>query len=605
VLWVRVKAYSRTNIEPGAEGEMRLPEGLQINNLFKKWRLEEHLTLYLLAIAVGILGGYGAILFRVLIKVSQFIFYQNSSDFLSFAQGVPFYLKLSIPALGGLVVGLIVRRGTEKAKGHGVPELIEAVVLRGGRISWRTATARVSAAAITIGAGGSVGREGPIIHIGSFLGSAVAQLSRLGRDRERILMSCGAAAGISATFHAPIAGMLFAVEVLLGDFSLGTFSPVVLASVTAAVISGFHLGSFPAFVTPGFQIVTLWEYALYPLLGILCGLVAVGFTSSLYFCEDRFNGLNAPPWLKPALGGLLLGTLLVVVPQVFGVGYGAINLALMNQMSLALMGALIFAKILATSISLGSGSAGGILAPSIFIGAMTGGTFGYLAGQLLKLTAISTPSNYALVGMGALVAGSTHAPVTAILLIFELSGKYHIILPLLLTCILSTITASSLKRGSIYSLKLLRRGIEIAHGREQTILKNISVRDVMVLKIQSVVESAPMATVVDLFRRLNLSCLTVVNARGELVGMISFHDVAGVASEDEMSHLLIAKDMADTQVDTVHPSDALDRALAKMEAEKVGQLPVVAEDGSGKLLGLVLEKDVIAAYERELRLRWF
>jgi CIC family chloride channel protein len=567
--------------------------------------LEEHLTLYLLAIVVGILGGYGAILFRLLIKGSQFIFYQNSKDFLLFAREVPFYLKLLIPALGGLVVGLIVRWGTEKAKAHGVPELIEAVVLRGGGISWRTAAARVSAAAVTIGSGGSVGREGPIIHIGSFLGSAVAQLTRLTRDRERILMSCGAAAGISATFHAPIAGMLFAVEVLLGDFSLGTFSPIVLASVTAAVISGFHLGDFPAFVIPSFQIGSPWEYGLYPLLGILCGLVAVGFTTTLYFCEDRFNSLKIAAWARPALGGLLLGSMLIVVPQVFGVGYGAINLALANQMSLALMGALILAKILATSISLGSGSTGGILAPSIFIGAMTGGTFGWLSGEMLALSNLSAVSSYTLVGMGALVAGCTHAPVTAILLIFELSAEYHIILPLLMACILSTITASIFKRGSIYSLKLLRRGVEISRGREQTILRNITVRDVMVRDIKSVLESAPMVTVVELFRRFNLSCLTVVNAQGELVGIISFHDIAGAASEEEMSYLLIARDMATTEVDTVVPTDTLDMVLQKMEAEKVGQIAVVAEDGSGKLVGLVLEKDVLSTYERELRLRWF
>ena len=449
---------------------MKLPAGLQMSNLFKKWRLEEHLTLYLLAIAVGILGGYGAILFRLLIKAFQFIFYQNSDDFLSFAHKVPFYFKILIPALGGLVVGFIVRWGTEKAKGHGVPELIEALVLRGGRISWRTATARVSASAITIGAGGSVGREGPIIHLGSFLGSAVAQFMKLGRERERILMSCGAAAGISATFHAPIAGMLFAVEVLLGDFSLGTFSPVVLASVTAAMISGFHLGSFPAFLIPGFQVNSPWEYGLYPLLGIVCGLIAVGFTNTLYFCEDRFNDLKLPAWVKSALGGMLLGSMLMVLPQVFGVGYGAINLALVNKMSITLMGALIFAKILATSISLGSGSTGGILAPSIFIGAMTGGTFGLLLAKVLPLAQIATASSYALVGMGALVAGSIHAPVTAILLMFELSGKYQIILPLLMACILSTITGSFFKRGSIYSVKLLRRGIDIVQGREQTVL---------------------------------------------------------------------------------------------------------------------------------------
>jgi CIC family chloride channel protein len=575
-----------------------------MTKLLEKWRLEEHLTLYLLAVAVGILGGYGAILFRLLIKVSQYIFYQNSSDFLSFADKVPLYLKILIPALGGLVVGLIVKWGSEKAKGHGVPELIDAVVLRGGRISWRTATARVSAAALAIGSGGSVGREGPIIYVGSFLGSAVAQISRLGRDRERILMSCGAAAGIGATFHAPIAGMLFAVEVLLGDFSLGTFSPVVLASVTAAVISGFHLGSFPAFTIPSFQIVSLWEYGLYPVLGITAGLVAVGFTTSLYFCEDRFNGLRVPIWVKPALGGFLLGCMLLVVPQVFGVGYGAINLVLVNQMGLVLMGVLVFAKILATSISLGSGAAGGILAPSLFVGAMTGGALGLLADQWLPSAAIGSASSYALVGMGALVAGSIHAPVTAILLIFEFSGEYQIILPLLVACILSTITAASLKQGSIYSLKLLRRGIEIAHGRERSILRGITVGEVMVRQVQSVVESAPMATVLNLFQRFNLSCLTVVNAKGELVGIISFHDIAGAASEEDLSYLLIAKDMVNSEVDTVVPSDTLDKALAKMEADKVGQLPVVAEDGSKKLLGLVLEKDVIATYERELQQRW-
>jgi CIC family chloride channel protein len=399
--------------------------------------------------------------------------------------------------------------------------------------------------------------------------------------------------------------MLFAVEVLLGDFSLGTFSPVILASVTATMISAFHLGSFPAFVIPVFTIHSVWEYGLYLMLGIMCGLIAVGFTASLYFCEDRFNDLAVPAWLKPALGGAVLGCMLVVVPQVFGVGYGAINQALANELSLSLMGALIFAKILATSVSLGSGSAGGILAPSIFIGAMTGGTFGWLAGQILPLSSASVASSYALVGMGALVAGTIHAPVTAILLIFELSGKYHIILPLLLACIISTVCASVLRRGSIYTLKLLRRGIEISRGREQTILKTMTVKDVMVDQIQSVVESAPMVQVVELFQRFNLSCLTVVNAQGELVGVISFHDIAGAASEDEMAYLLIARDIADTEVDTLFPTDNLDTVLEKIEAEKTGQLPVIAEDGSRKLIGLVQEKDVLAAYERELRMRWF
>jgi len=271
-------------------------------------------------------------------------------------------------------------------------------------------------------------------------------------------------------------------------------------------------------------------------------------------------------------------------------------------MSLGLMGALILGKILATSISLGSGSTGGILAPSLFVGVMTGGTFSWLAGEVLP--EVSAASSYALVGMGALLAGTTHAPVTAILLVFELSGRYHIVLPLLIACILSTITASLLKRESIYSLKLLRRGVEISHGREQKILRSIKVSDVMVSDVKSVLESTPMVKVVEFFKTFNLSCLSVVNQKGELVGMISFHDITDAAWEEEMSYLLIARDLADTEVDAVVPSDTLDKVLEKMEETKVSELPVLAEDGSGKLIGLVVERDVLNAYESEVRQRW-
>ncbi|MEJ2365677.1 MAG: CBS domain-containing protein [Deltaproteobacteria bacterium] len=242
------------------------------------------------------------------------------------------------------------------------------------------------------------------------------------------------------------------------------------------------------------------------------------------------------------------------------------------------------------------------MAPSLFVGVMSGGTFGWLAGTVLPEA--SAVSSYALVGMGALLAGTTHAPVTAILLVFELSGRYHIVLPLLIACILSTITASLLKRESIYSLKLLRRGVEISHGREQKILRSIKVSDVMVSDVKSVLESTPVVKVVEFFKKFNLSCLSVVNHKGELVGMITFHDITDAAWEEEMSYLLIARDLADTEVDAVVPTDTLDKVLEKMEEAKVGQLPVLAEDGSRKLIGLVVERDVLNAYESELRQRW-
>jgi CIC family chloride channel protein len=574
-----------------AAGSERTPQAL------RRLRLNQHVYFSLLAILIGVLGGYGAVLFRFSIKAAQFCFYQNTRDILTFAHTLPAYLKIGLPALAGLIVGPIVYFGAHEAKGHGVPEVMEAVVLRGGRIRSRVALVKILASGISIGSGGSVGREGPIVQIGSSIGSTMARLLKVPRDREKTLVGCGAAAGIAATFNAPIAGVLFAVEILLGDFGISTFSPVVLSSVIATTISRYYFGDFPAFIIPTYNVVSLWEFFLYPVLGVVAGLVALLFIISLYKCEDLFNGLKIPEYIKPALGGLLLGLLLCKWPYVFGVGYGTVNLSLKNQLPVLLLLTLVFVKILATSITLGSGASGGIFAPSLFIGAMIGGFFGWCVHLLFPHVTASSGA-YALVGMGAIVAGTTHAPITAILIIFELTGDYGIILPLMLSCIVSTIIASSLKRGSIYTTKLLRRGIDISEGREQSILRTLRVQEIMSKQVVTIQESMLLVDIINTLKNYDVSYLHVLNVRDELTGIISFRDIRPVLQEDAIKHLVIARDMATTDVVTVRASDRVQLALEIMGRKGISQLPVLADHSDKKVIGTVSKKDVLAAYEK-------
>lgn len=561
------------------------------------WRLNQHVYLSLIAIFIGILGGYGAILFRLAIKATQYLFYHNTNDILTFADTLPAYLTIGLPALGGLIVGPLVYFGAREAKGHGVPEVMEAVAIRGGRIRPRVALVKILASAICISSGGSVGREGPIVQIGSSVGSTIAQILKSPVSRQRTLVGCGAAAGIAATFNAPIAGALFAVEVILGDFGLATFSPVVLSSVTATTISRHYFGDFPAFIIPTYKLVSLWEFAFYPILGAAAGFTALLFIGTLYKSEDIFDTFRIPEYLKACVGGLLLGFLLLQWPHVFGVGYGAINMSLTDQIPVLLLLTLVFVKILATSITIGSGGSGGIFAPSLFIGAMLGGSFGVAVNKIFPLVT-ADPGAYALVAMGALVAGTTHAPITAIIIIFELTATYKIILPLMIACIISTIITTSLKRGSIYTIKLTRRGVQLYQGREQRVLQTMKIREVMSESFPSISENTPLLEMIDYLKTYDVSYLHMTNRDGALTGIISFSDIRQALLETALEDLVVAADLATRDLVTIKPSDSLLTALERMSAKGISQLPVVAEGDSDKIVGTVNQKDVMSAYNK-------
>jgi chloride channel protein, CIC family len=550
-----------------------------------------------LAVIVGLAGGLGAVGFRHLIDFFQSIFYGAGGNLLGLVQAIPWYLKVWVPAAGGLVVGPLVYFLAREAKGHGVPEVMEAVALRSGIIRKRIVLIKSLASAICIGTGGSVGREGPIVQIGSAIGSTIGQVFRISADRIRTLVGCGAAAGIAATFNAPIAGSMFALEVVLGDFGLATFSPIVISSVVATAISRYFLGDAPAFIVPAYELISAWELPLYVILGLFCSMVAVTFTTVLYRFEDFFDGIKFPEYLKAVIGGLILGVMGLLFPHILGVGYGAIDLALMQELSWWLLFLLMVCKILATSITIGSGGSGGIFAPSLFMGAMAGGFFGTAVHAVLP-GVTATPGAYSIVGMGAVVSGTTHGPLSAILILFEMTGDYKIILPLMIACIISSLASGQLLKESIYTLKLARRGVNIREGKEVNVLKSIPVKNVMNPEIETIHESLNLGSLAERISKSKYNSFPVVDDEGNLTGILSFLDYHAAVFDENLKDLVVAKELATHKVVTISLDDNLYNALEKITSKDFSILPVVSPDDSSKLLGILTRRDIIGAYNK-------
>ena len=571
---------------------------LSINWLIlRKIRTNEHTIMAVLAVLVGIAGGFGAIGFRYLINFLQMIAYGSSDELLEVVATIPWHIKIWIPALGGVIVGPLVYFLAREAKGHGVPEVMEAVALRSGIIRKRIVLVKSLASAVSISTGGSVGREGPIVQIGSAIGSTLGQILKVSADRMRTLVGCGAAAGIAATFNAPIAGSMFALEIILGDFGLATFSPIVISSVVATAVSRAYLGDTPAFIVPTYELVSVWEFPIYLFLGLFCAAVGVTFTKTLYRIEDLFDSFKFPEYLKAVIGGLILGALGLAFPQILGVGYGAMDMVLMQQIAWWLMLLLVIVKILATSITIGSGGSGGIFAPSLFLGAMAGGFFGMVVHTLFPATTAS-PGAYSIVGMGAVVAATTHGPLSAILILFEMTGDYKIILPLMFSCIIGAIASGQLLKDSIYTLKLGRRGVNIKEGKEVNILKSIRVSEVMTRGVETISEGCTMEVMADIIAKSKFNSFPVLDSDNRLAGIVSFNDYSEAIFNEDLKHLLVAKDLATADVVTVSADDNLYAALEKISRKDFATLPVMSVRDPGRLVGIVSRRDIIRAYDK-------
>ncbi len=551
-----------------------------------------------IAVAIGLLSGAGAILLRLAIKEFQVPFFGEANPSLEYIREIPWFMKIIIPASGGLIVGAIIHLFARDVLGHGVPEVMEAVARKGGVLRPKVVLTNMVSTAISIASGGSVGREGPIVHIGSAIGSAVGQALSIIGGRLRTLVGCGAAAGIAAAFNAPIAGALFAVEVVLEDFGVAHFSPIVISSVTATILSRHTFGDFPAFEVPAYELVSAYEMIPYALLGLLAGLAAVLFIKSVYFSADIFDSLRIHPILRTAIGGACVGIIALGFPQVYGVGYETINHALHGNFGGILLLGILAAKMAATSLSVGSGASGGIFAPSLFMGSMLGGVVGTYAHHAFPHET-AWMGAYALVGMGAFVAGTVHAPISAILIIFELTNDYRIILPLMVSCIISTIIATRLQKFSIYTLKLVRKGIHIHRGRDINILKDISAFEFARTQVLTLHRHANFDQIIQAFIQRRENTVFVRNDDGTLAGTIHFEHLRKVLPEwEDLKHILVAEDLLLLPDVTLSPADTLDRAMRLFSKRGEDELPIVGEDGI--FLGTLSKNDTIEVYNREL-----
>ena len=559
-------------------------------------RPSETVVMMVFAVVVGICAGLGTIVFVAMIRFFKNLFFSGGEQALQFLGGA--YVIL-LPMLGGLLVGPIVHFIAPEAKGHGVPEVLAAIVVRGGRIRPVVVLAKALGSAITIGSGGSVGREGPIVQIGAATGSSLAQLFKLSERRIINLVASGAAGGIAATFNAPIAGVMFALEVLLGELELRSFAGIVISAVTASVVSRIALGDSPAFVVPAYTLKSPLELGLYLGLGIVAGLSALAFMRTLYFAEKVFDTWHFPPYLKPAVGGLGIGLLGFFIPQIFGTGFDTIEATLNGQMGLSLLITLVFGKILATSLTLGSGASGGVFAPALFIGAVLGGAYGEIAH--LAFPSITAASGaYAMVGMAAVFAGAARAPITAILILFEMTRDYRIILPLMFATIVSTLFAQRLEAESIYTLKLKMRGIDVRARKDLNLMRTILVQEAMtpVEALTTVTPEMPLAAVARLFQETSHHGFVVLDGRGELVGIITLVDLER-AIESGNTQVRVG-DVCTRNVVTVYPDETLEDALRRFGVLDVGRIPVVDRSHPRRVLGMLRRSDIVHAYSQAL-----
>jgi CIC family chloride channel protein len=540
--------------------------------------------------------GGGAIVFAELIKLAQWLAIGSTDLPLYVLPHLSWYRILLIPAVGGLLVAPLVFLTARDARGHGVPEVIESISFRGGKIRAEVALIKSLSSAITIGTGGSVGREGPIVQIGAALGSALGQLLRVPSTRLPTLAGCGVAGGIAAVFNAPIAGAFFALEVVMGNFAMPAFGPVMLSSVVATVVSRAYFGDHPAFVVPGYTVTGAWELPLYLLLGIACGLVSLVFMFVLDTLEERFTKLPIHNLLKPAFGGLILGAIILFVPNVYGIGYATMDAILRSGISWPWLLLLLPVKMGATSLTLASGGSGGLFLPMLYLGSVTGGLFGFCAGALFP-TFTGPSGAYALVGMGAFLAGAVHCPITAFLLLFEITGDYHIILPLMVSCSVSTLVAKLVREESIYTLQLLRRGIDVRR-REENLMQAFTVGHVMRREAPILRDTAPFAEIVQHFLTSDMPVCFVVDHDRQLLGEISIHDVKELLQEDTLGPLVIAKDLARSSSVTTSSDETLARCLEKFALSEQDYLPVVSP--ALELRGIISHRDVLDLYNREI-----
>ncbi len=568
-------------------------------NLLGRVVRHRQLVLLVLGLAIGAVAAGAAIGFRDLIGLIQLgALGFESEDVFSLAREQPWWRVLLAPAAGGLLVGLFIHFVMPGRRPQGVAEVMEATALRGGRMGVKAGLGAALASAASIGFGASVGREGPVVHLGATLSSWVSERLHLSRQMSLTLLGCGVASAIAASFNAPIAGVFFALEVVVGHYALSAFAPIVIASVTGAIVSRMHYGDFPAFTLPDhWVIVSFWEFPAFALLGVVSAAAAMCFMRTVMIAETVVARVPLPVWSRPALAGLVIGLTALVFPQVLGVGYEAMDSALQDLYPLWLLLTLIVVKTLATALCLACGFGGGVFSPSLFIGAMVGGAFGFIATDVFPELS-SGHGAYTMIGMGAVTGAVLGAPFSTILIIFELTGGYALTIAVMIATVIASTITQQVHGASFFHRVLEKRGLSLSEGPEVSQLRETRVKSIMESAVQSIAIDAPMAEVRDSLKRAPWGELFVVEADGRLAGMITLNEMDEAAFDRSHNAEWTARDVTRPEPAILAMDDDLMTAVNLFSASGEAHLPVVRDRKSMTLVGMAHEHRVLTTYHQ-------
>jgi CIC family chloride channel protein len=560
----------------------------------------KQLIMIILAIVTGAAAAFGAVLFReavVLIQTGTFgASLENSTNVIA---SLPNWQVVTVPTVGGLLIGLFVYYFMPGKRGRGVADVMESVALRSGAISLKAGLGAAAVSAASIGVGASVGREGPVVHLGATLSSFVATRLRLSRSQAVTLLGCGVASAVAASFNAPIAGVFFALEVVIGHYALSAFAPIVIAGVIGTIISRVYFGDFPAFIVPDQSLVSFWEFPAFALLGVVCALTAIIFLRSAAVATDIAAKIPVAPYFKTMAGGFCVGVIALAFPEVMGVGYEATDKALNGKYELAILIALVAAKVAATAISIGAGFGGGVFAPSMFMGAMVGGSFGVIATQIFPELS-SGHSAYTLVGLGAVSGAVLGAPISTILIVFELTADYALTIAVMVAVVIASVITQQVRGNSFFTWQLERRGINIRGGRETGLMATTKVENVMSLKYTPVMQGLNINGVREKLLTAPHGELFVVDENGALTGTITLEDLADGAFDHSIDDVVNARDVARLHPPVLEAGASLDHALKMMQNTGEEHVAVVENRENMKLVGFIHEIDVMFVYNRAL-----
>ncbi len=568
-------------------------------------RSNETLYLTLLSVPIGLLSGYGALALRFGIEGVS-IFWTGDTTWEASISSLPWYIYLIAPASAGLLVGWLTERLMPHGELRGVPGVLGDLT-EGGRVNPKQMATETVGTVISVGSGASLGREGPTVALGAVLASEVGARLGLAENQLRTLIGCGVAAAIASSFNTPIGGVLFALEVILADYAMNTFSPIVISAVIATVITRSELGNFPAFIIPEYQLVSSWEVLFHAGIGVICGLIATILIKSLAPVRRMLRRRISRMYLRTATAGLAVGLIGLVVPEAMSIGYGTVETFLLEEINPHVLGmavpvavflaAVLVCKLGVTIISAAGDFPGGLLGPSLFLGAATGALFGGIA-HAISPEYSETFGGYALVASGALTAAALQAPMTIIIMVFELSSDYQIMLPLMAACIVATLVKRAFGRESVFTERLLEEGIETSWRLERSWLRSIKVDTIPRKPIPSVPESAPLSELKKVYVESGKGCVQVTDEDGLMVGIVTFSDLQKWLLDSSLDDVVVASEVANRNVLTVNEDSSLLDAIHVLDRETFEQMPVMARDNPRKMLGVLSRNAVFSTYHR-------